>query len=136
MTGGRGPAPPPGLIDTPILVAYREGEPDAVRFVLDIRHVRPPEMSELSALALFAWAYDASSHMGVQNFLNTADVYALTAPIVHRAYRLLNRIPAPSGLTADDALIAATALAHKLQLYTLDPAKFAGVPNLTAARPY
>jgi predicted nucleic acid-binding protein len=56
--------------------------------------------------------------------------------IVRRAYHLLDSHPPPAPLTADDAIVAATALIRKLPLYTLDPGRFAAVPGLTAARPY
>lgn len=136
MTKGHVPATPPGLIDTPILLAYREGEPDAVQFITDIRTAGRPILSEFSALALLAWGYDVSSFDGVRSFLGAARVLPLQARVTLRAHRILDQLPPPAGLTADDAIIAATASAHKLPLYTLDPAKFAAVPGLSATRPY
>jgi predicted nucleic acid-binding protein len=48
----------------------------------------------------------------------------------------MSRLAPPTRLTPLDALVAATALAHKLPLYTLDPNRFAAVPGLSAISPY
>jgi predicted nucleic acid-binding protein len=130
------PTPTPGLIDTPVLIGYREGQPDAVQFMLDVRQNGQPALSQLSALVLLAWPQDAADRVGVEAFLFTADVRPLTARIANRAQTILESLAPPCGLTADDAIVAATAIENKLPLYTLDPARFATVPGLTALRPY
>jgi predicted nucleic acid-binding protein len=87
-------------------------------------------------MALLANCQDALDLAGVRAFLSVAIVYPIVASISRRALRILDQLAPPSGLTADDALVAATALAHKLPLYTLDPARFAAVPGLSALPPY
>ena len=124
-----------GLIDTDVLIAYREADPDAVQFIRAIRLTGLPELSQLSALALFAWCRDASAVIAVRAFLTVATVHGVTAYTMRRAVRLLESL-APCGLTADDAVVAATAIEHSLPLYTLDPARFAAVPGLNAIQPY
>src|SRR5829696_4110060 len=125
------PLPHRGLIDTPILIAYRDGEPDAVAFITAVRVVRRPECSQISALALFAWCQDALNVAGVQAFLSLTDVHSVTAHTMRRAERLLESLPPPCGLTPDDAIVAATAIEQSLPLYTLDPTRFAAVSGLT-----
>lgn len=131
------PNPPArGLMDAPILLAMRRGDLDAHGFGVDLLRAHGLDVSELSAMALLAASGNPTAHGRNVSFLGHIRVHRITAPISRRAFQLLVRLPTPAGLTADDAIIAATALAHKLPLYTLDPAKFAGVPNLTAVRPY
>lgn len=107
-----------------------------MQFVTDIRAGGQPEMSQLSVLALFAWCQDASDVAAVRMFLSTATVHAVTALTVRRAQRILERLSPPCGLSADDAVVAATAIEHSLPLYTLAPARFAAVPGLAAIQPY
>ena len=127
---------PRGLIDTPVLTAYREGWPAAVQFITDVRRGGRPELSELSALALIAGCQDAADLAGLGWFFYAAHVHSITAHISRRARQILERLPPPAPLTAGDALVAATALAHTLPLYTLDPGRFAAVPGLSAVQPY
>ena len=127
--------PARGLMDTPILLAMRRADPDAHGFGVDLLVAHGLDVSELSAMALLAASSTVAARGRNAGFLGSIRVHRITAPISRRAYGLLARLP-PSPLTADDAIVAATALAHKLPLYTIDPAKFAGVPNLTAVRPY
>jgi predicted nucleic acid-binding protein len=130
------PTPLRGLIDTPILADYRAGEPNAVAFIGAVRLQRLPEFSQLSALVLLANAPNLADFNAVSMFLTISTVHNVTARIALRAQDILESLTPPSGLTADDALIAATAIEHSLPLYTLDPNRFAAVPKLTAARPY
>jgi predicted nucleic acid-binding protein len=130
------PLPQRGLIDTPILIAYRNAEPDAVAFITAIRVVRRPERSQISALALFAWCQDALNVAGVQAFLTLTDVHAVTARTVRRAQQILESLPPPCGLTPNDAIVAATVIEQSLPLYTLDPARFANLAGLATIKPY
>lgn len=124
------------MIDTPVLIAYRNGEPDAVAFFASMRQIGRPDCSQITALALIAWCQDALDLSVVQNFLTLLDVHAITAHTMRRAQRLLGSLPPPCGLTPDDAIIAATAIEHSLPLYTLDPARFANLPGLATIQPY
>jgi predicted nucleic acid-binding protein len=127
---------PRGVIDTPILVAYREADPDAVAFITAVRATGQPEFSELSAMVLVARCAAAAELAALGWIFYGATVHRITAPISRRASRVLRSLAPPCGLTADDAVVAATAIEHTLPLYTLDPTRFAGVTGLTATRPY
>jgi predicted nucleic acid-binding protein len=126
----------PGVIDTPILVDYRAGEPNAMAFIAAIRLHRQPEFSQISALVLLSCALDQIEHNGVRLFLSISTVHSITAQIARRSQAILHFITPPSPLTSDDAIVAATAIEHKLPLYTLDPPRFAGVARLTVLQPY
>ncbi|HJZ58613.1 MAG TPA: hypothetical protein VKE74_26970 [Gemmataceae bacterium] len=127
---------PRGPIDTPILVEYRLGGPDAVRFITAIRLTGRPELSELSAMVLVANCQDTADLQGLGWFWPGANIHRITARISQRAFRILERLTPPVPLTADDAIVAATATVHKLPLYTLDPGRFAAVPGLSVLQLY
>lgn len=130
------PSPQRGLIDTPVLIAYRNGEPDAVAFFASMRQVGRPDCSQITALALIAWCQDALDLSVVQNFLTLLNVHSVTAHTARRAQQLLESLPPPAGLTPDDAIVAATAIEQSLPLYTLDPARFANLASLATIKPY
>jgi predicted nucleic acid-binding protein len=125
-----------GLIDTPVLIDYRSGEPNTVAFMAAIRTIGRPQFSELSAMVLITNCADAAELVNLRWFFHGSDTYRITARISERAFNILDRLPPPCGLTADDAIVAATAVEHKLPLYTLDSARFAAIAALTALRPY
>jgi predicted nucleic acid-binding protein len=60
----------------------------------------------------------------------------MNAAILRRAFQILDSVYSPSPLSPADAIIAATALIHKLPLYTLDPGRFGIVPGLNCIPPY
>ncbi len=125
-----------GLIDTPILIAYRDGLPDAVTFFAAMQQLGRPDCSQISALALIVWCDDALDLSVIQGFLTLLTVHAVTAHTMRRAQRILESLPPPCGLTPDDAIVAATAIEHSLPLYTLDPLRFAKLPGLATLQPY
>jgi predicted nucleic acid-binding protein len=102
-----------GLLDTSVVLDYREGWPAPVQCCQD-----PADLT------------------AVRVFLGISIVHPVTAKIVRRAFRILDSLTPPAALTPDDAIVAATAIEHILPLYTLDPARYATVPGLTALRPY
>jgi predicted nucleic acid-binding protein len=127
-----------GLVDTPILVDSRAGEPAAVQFMMDLLHrTGLINLSQLSGLVMLARCQTtAERDQLLHGFLRNSRVHAVSAQISHRAFRIMSRVPSPSPLSADDAVVAATAVVHKLPLYTLDPARFAAVPGLAVLQPY
>lgn len=124
------------LLDTSVVIDYREAVPDAVQLIIAIRRHRQPEFSQITALALLARCQDQIDIDNIRVFFTISMIHVGTAWTMRRAQQILERHPPPAPLTADDAIIAATAMQHKLPLYTLDPIRFAGVAGLTAVRPY
>jgi predicted nucleic acid-binding protein len=94
------------------------------------------EISQISAMTLIADAKDSRERRGLGMFFSWCVIYPVTAHTIRRAQSLLENLQPPTGLTANDAVVAATALAHKLPLYTLDPGRFAQVAGLSAISPY
>jgi predicted nucleic acid-binding protein len=119
-----------------VVVDYRDGWPNPLQFITDIRASRQPEFSQITALVILARCQDANELSGIQGFLSISTVHAMTAKITSRAQAILDSLTPPCGLTADDAIVAATAIQHKLPLYALDPSKFATIAGLTVIKPY
>lgn len=125
-----------GLLDTDLLLAYRNGAEPAVTLLTEVRRTGSLELSQVSALVLLAWCQDRQDRDAVDAFLYPAVIHPVTVQVSRRAFALMSRLAPPIGLTPLDALIAATALAHKLPLYTLAPGRFAAVLGLSAIQPY
>ncbi len=122
----------PGLLDTDILIAYREIDDAAVEFVQRVRVAGNPQISQASVLALLAWYKEPHDRIVVDEFLRPVVIHTLSAFVSHKAVSLMRGRPAPCRLTPVDGLVAATAIILKLPLYSLDPERYAGVPGLTA----
>jgi len=126
----------PGVFAADLLRAIRTSESAAVTFVLAYMKQRRMAVSEWSAIKLIADAADTRDAASIKLFLGGCDVLSISAKISKRAYKLIAGFAPPSPLSPDDAIIAATAIIHKLPLYALDPARFAIVPGLAALQPY
>jgi predicted nucleic acid-binding protein len=125
-----------GLLDTQIVLDYRAGWPDPVAFFASIRSRGIPEFSQITAMFVFTDCRDQWEIDSAKVFLRLSKIHAIDKRVVDRAQKLLESLTPPSPLTPDDALIAATAILHKLPLYTLDPAKLGIVSGLTVLQPY
>lgn len=125
-----------GIIDTGIFRAWLEGSMLAIDFLSAMNRIGRPQLSQLSAMELTCFARDQAEHANLLQFLTGCNVRPLNAKTVARATRILDRLAPPTGLTASDLLIAATALIHKLPLYTIDPGRFSIVPGLNCIQPY
>jgi len=122
----------PGLLDTDILIAYRQIDDVAVEFVQRVREFGNPQISEASVLALLAWCKEPDDRIAVHAFLRPMVIHTLSALMSHKAVSLMSGLPPPCRLTPLDGLVAAAAGVLKLPLYSLDPDRYAGVPALTA----
>ena len=125
-----------GLLDTPVLLAIQTGDAGALQFAYDMYKTVGLEFSELSAMVLLASSNDSAEQVARLGFIRSNPVHRLTAVIARRAFALVVSLPVPPTLTADDAIVAATAIEHSLPLYTLDPARFAPVPGLATIQPF
>lgn len=125
-----------GLVDTQLLLDILNATVEATQFVLQTYPAALVQVSEFSVLVAFASARDASEYAERETFFTRNVVHALTARVARRARKLLSSPPVPSPISADDAIVAATAIEHSLPLYTLDPARFANLPGLVAIKPY
>jgi len=126
----------PGLLDTSVLIDYLDGWPNRIQFVVAIRATDMTRLSQITSMILIARCLNVGDRNAVRAMFTNSLEYPITTHIVRRAYRILDVSHPPTALSANDAIIAATATFHKLPLYTLDPARFVGVSGLNAIQPY
>lgn len=117
------------LVDTDVLIWHLRGYPSATR-----------RLDELSGLVLSAVTYleivqglrDKAEFIAVQKMfaLRRAVRLPLTPAITDRAVALMESFSLSHGLQLGDALIAATALEHRLPLLTGNAKHFASIADL------
>lgn len=124
-----------GLTDTDILIDATRGLAVARTFLAQQRSVGI-RISIISAMELVAGARNAPGLTRIRRFLQAATVLPITSPISMTAYGLMTSFFLSHHLLIPDALIAATALDHGLELYTKNTRDFRMIPGLVVTRPY
>jgi predicted nucleic acid-binding protein len=121
------------LVDTNVLIEFLRGYPKAGDWML--RHVRRPlAISSVSVLELFSGARDQAEEKAIQNLLSVFQTISVDARIGERAGKLKRRYAPSHSVGAMDAIIAATALAERLTLVTLNVKHFPMLDRVE--RPY
>jgi predicted nucleic acid-binding protein len=124
----------PALIATDLCVDLARGLPQAVAFF-----DRPPveiRLSTVTYLELLSVARTANEQRRIRRFVAPYAVLSLGPMASSRAVELLLEHSLSDGLEPMDALMAATALAHEIPLYTRNPAPFRSIPDLEVVNPY
>jgi predicted nucleic acid-binding protein len=93
-------------------------------------------VSIITAIELVQGSPDAAGLRLVQRLLSRLVVLPVTEPISLAALHLLDVRSLSHGLRIADTLIAATALAEGIPLYSKNVRHFQGIPGLTVIRPY
>lgn len=127
---------PAGLTDTSILVDYGRGVPDAATFLNNQRRAGGVHISIISAMEMVEGCKNKTDLARLQRSLRALTVFPITEDISTAAYNLMLSLFLSDSLYLEDALIAATALAHGTTLYTHNIKHFRKIPGLTIARPY
>jgi predicted nucleic acid-binding protein len=106
------------LVDTDVLIDFLRGHEAARDFVAEL-----PEQVFVSAITvaeLHVGVRNGKEHAALTEFIGTLETLPLDAETAAEG-GLLRRDYGPShGVGLNDALIAATALRHKLELFTLN----------------
>jgi predicted nucleic acid-binding protein len=126
----------PGLLDTDILRDLHLATKSATDFSERMLPVSLLRFSAVSVLVVACACKDADERELLRLLIAPNRVLQLTAPISRRALAILKELPAPAALSADAALVAATALVHKLPVYTANPGRYANLHGLAAIQPY
>jgi predicted nucleic acid-binding protein len=129
-------SPAVGLIDTDILIDAERGHPDAIAFVTAQQAASGVRVSVVSAMELIVGSRNTFELTQVRRFLQSVLVIPLDPVISQTALGLVETHFLSHGLLIPDALIAASALAHGLPLYTKNARHFQMIPQLTVIRPY
>jgi predicted nucleic acid-binding protein len=124
----------PALIATDLCVDLARGVPQAVSFFdappVEIR------LSTVSYLELLSLARSPNEQRRIRRFVAPYAVLSLGPMTSSRAVELLLDHHLTDGLEPLDALMAATALAHEIPLYTRNPGPFRNIPDLEVVTPY
>jgi predicted nucleic acid-binding protein len=118
----------PALIATDLCVALALGEPPVVEFFRS-----PPvavRLSTVTYLELLAAAANAAEQRRIRRFVEPYPVLSLGPVASGRAVELALAHGLTDGLLPLPALVAATALAHEIPLYTRDPGPYQNIPGL------
>ncbi len=121
--------PVPLLVDTDVLIWHLRGYPSATRRLDDLGVLT---LSAVSYLELLQGMRNKAELVAVKKMLDrrSAKLLPVTETITLRATGLMEQLTLSHGLQMADALIAATALEHRLGVLTANVRHFAIVPNL------
>lgn len=120
------------LLDTCVLIDYLRGRPGAVQFLEGLVHA--PAISSATVAELYAGIRDAKERQSLNALIEVIIVYDMNVPIAEKAGEIMVRYRASHGLDLIDAMIAATAQVHSLEMVTLKLKHFPMFPSLN--RPY
>jgi len=116
------------LVDTNIFVDYSRQRSSAIEYLGRIDGV--PSTSIVCVAELIAGAASQREERRIQAFLSTVRVLAASYEIALRAGAFVRHYRASHGVGLGDALIAATAEHHGLELATLNVKHFPMFPRL------
>jgi len=110
------------LLDTNILVDVLRQLPDAIRFIeaLDTK----PSVSVVTIQELYHGAASARDEARIESMLSSTTILLATIPIARSAGQHMRHFAPSHGLDDLDALIAATAEHHGLELATINVRHF------------
>lgn len=125
-----------GLTDTDILIDAARGVAAAISFLNAQRTASGLYVSIISPMELVAGCSNKTELAQVQQFLQRVTIVPISAAASQVAYQLMESFFLSHGLLIPDALIAATALEHRLMLHTKNVRHFQMIPRLRVLRPY
>ena len=117
------------LVDSDVWIDYLRGVSQAVAFVADL-----PQQTVISAVSvaeLYVGVREGRERKTLDNLLSTLVVVEVTQRVAINGGLLRRKFGPSHGVGLNDALIAATAMAHGLVLHTLNVKHF---PMLEAAQ--
>lgn len=122
------------LVDTDVWIDFLRGHPQAVRFVKNL-----PDQVAISAVSvaeLHVGVREGAERQALAELLSTLEVLDLTSAIAQQGGLLRRDYGRSHGVGLNDALIAATALTHDLQLCTLNVKHYPALPKEQLKRAY
>jgi predicted nucleic acid-binding protein len=119
---------PDFLIDTDVLVDVSRGNINAADFVDGL--TGEIYIGRVSAMELIVGARDRRDQGVIEKFIGLFEIKDLSEPIGQEAYRALKQYSKSHGLKVADALIAATAMEHALELVSRNEKHFRPIKGL------
>lgn len=119
------------LLDTSVVVDFLRGHREATRFVSSLDE--KPAVSAVTVSELFAGIRSQKEEKAARSFLDWCAVLTLLPSMGEKAGAYLRHFRASHGTALGDALFAAAAEHHGLQLATLNVKHFPMFQRLKAA---
>jgi predicted nucleic acid-binding protein len=122
------------LCDTNILIEFYKNNPQIVR---ELQQISQPYLaiSVVTQAELYYGAFNKIELAKIKKHLALLHHFALDVPTSNSFIHLMESYALSHKLSIPDALIAATALVHGVQLYTLNLKDFRYIPNLKLYQP-
>jgi predicted nucleic acid-binding protein len=118
------------LLDTDVLIDFLRGNAQATRIVLDLEK---SYVSAISVAELYAGVRSAKEAGVLDALIQDLTVLDVTSAVAQAAGEIKAQFFPSHGVGLPDALIAATAQANRLSLFTLNVKHFPMLPGLKPA---
>ena len=117
------------LCDTNILIEFYKGNPTVIQ---TLQHMGSANIavSVITKAELFYGARDKQELVKIERHLSLCHCYGLNNVISALFIELMSRYSLGHKVSIPDMLIAATAISHELELYTLNTKDFKFIPEL------
>ena len=122
------------LCDTNILIEIYKGKPDIIRIIKNIGQ-KNIAISDVTCAELFFGARNKKELTVIRKDLDKLTVLPIQSNISSIAVKLVEKYALSHKLTFPDALIAATAIYHDMELYTLNIKDFRFLDNVKLFKP-
>ena len=121
------------LCDTNILIEFYKGKPTVIQ---TLQHIGSADIavSVITKAELFYGARDKQELVKIERHLSLCHCYGLDDAISILFIELMSRYSLSHKVSIPDMLIAATAISHELELYTLNSKDFKFIPGLNLYR--
>lgn len=121
------------LCDTNILIEFYKNN---LQFVQELKHIGQDQLaiSVITQAELYYGALNKTELQKIKQHLALLHQYVVTPGISNIFLNLMETYALSHKLSLPDAFIAATALAHNIELYTLNTKDFQFIPNLKLYR--
>jgi len=117
------------LCDTNILIEFYKGNPTVIQTLQHMGSVNIA-VSVITKAELFYGARDKQELAKIERHLSLCCCYGLNDSISALFIELMSRYSLSHKVSIPDMLIAATAISHELELYTLNTKDFKFIPEL------
>lgn len=117
------------LCDTNILIEFYKNNQSVTA---ELRQIGPTNLavSVVTAAELYYGAFNKTELQQIKKHLALLHQLPLTTTVSHKFLELMETYTLSHNLSLPDALIAATAVTHDMELYTLNHKDFRYIPEL------
>lgn len=121
------------LIDSNAVIDYLSGKlpPNGMSFMDGVVNA-VPQVSVITKIEVLGYNAPPAAYQLLTDFMNDSDILELVEPVVNQTIALRKQYK----IKLPDAIIAATALVHGLELVSHNTSDFSNIPGLTVIDPH